>query len=120
MKYRYNTATLYHEANHLRKTNSALFNKIKELALDAAKDPEYFIGCGREPRNGSKGLGKPERLSGTLAGWYSRRITESDRLVYRVEGGVFVIRSVKGHYTSLNSTSSQLWDSQLDEAFGVL
>ena len=32
------------------------------------------------------GIGKPEPLRGTLAGWWSRRITGEHRLVYRVVG----------------------------------
>lgn len=32
------------------------------------------------------GTGKPEPLKGVLQGWWSRRITQEDRLVYRVEG----------------------------------
>jgi toxin YoeB len=37
----------------------------------------------REP---FKGLGKPEPLKHSLAGWWSRRITREHRLVYRVSG----------------------------------
>lgn len=37
-------------------------------------------------RNPFKGTGKPEPLKGDLQGWWSRRITQEDRLVYRVEG----------------------------------
>lgn len=33
-----------------------------------------------------KGTGKPEPLKGDLEGWWSRRITLEDRLVYRVAG----------------------------------
>lgn len=33
-----------------------------------------------------KGMGKPEPLKGDLKGWWSRRITLEDRLVYRVSG----------------------------------
>ena len=33
-----------------------------------------------------KGTGKPELLRGDLQGWWSRRITLQDRLVYRVTG----------------------------------
>lgn len=33
-----------------------------------------------------KGTGKPEPLRGDLQGWWSRRITHADRLVYRVAG----------------------------------
>ena len=39
--------------------------------------------CRRTP---FKGTGKPEPLKGDLAGWWSRRITLQDRLIYRVSG----------------------------------
>ena len=39
--------------------------------------------CQRTP---FKGTGKPEPLKGSSAGWWSRRITKEDRLVYRVTG----------------------------------
>lgn len=39
--------------------------------------------CRRTP---FKGVGKPEPLRGDLKGWWSRRITLEDRLVYRVGG----------------------------------
>ena len=39
--------------------------------------------CQRTP---FKGTGKPEPLKGSLAGWWSRRITKEDRLGYRVTG----------------------------------
>jgi toxin YoeB len=39
--------------------------------------------CKRTPFTGT---GKPEPLKGDLKGWWSRRITLEDRLVYRVTG----------------------------------
>ena len=39
--------------------------------------------CQRTP---FKGIGKPEPLRGDLHGWWSRRLTVEDRLVYRVSG----------------------------------
>ena len=39
--------------------------------------------CSRTPFTGT---GKPEALKGDLKGWWSRRITLNDRLVYRVSG----------------------------------
>ncbi len=39
--------------------------------------------CQRTPFTG---IGKPEPLKGDLKGWWSRRITLADRLVYRVTG----------------------------------
>ncbi len=39
-------------------------------------------------RNGYEGIGKPERLSGDLSAYWSRRIDDANRLVYRIESGV--------------------------------
>ncbi|MCM8732220.1 Txe/YoeB family addiction module toxin [Hephaestia sp. GCM10023244] len=39
--------------------------------------------CRRHP---FKGTGKPEALGGNLSGWWSRRIDQEHRLVYRVSG----------------------------------
>jgi len=50
-------------------------------------------------RNGYDGIGKPEQLSGDLAGWWSRRIDEKNRLVYRLlENGAMEIAQCRGHY----------------------
>lgn len=50
-------------------------------------------------RNGpSTGIGNPELLSGNLAGEYSRRIDEKNRLVYHMEGGRIYIAHCRGHY----------------------
>jgi toxin YoeB len=37
-------------------------------------------------RNPFSGLGKPEPLRGNFKGWWSRRITDEHRLVYRMTG----------------------------------
>jgi len=44
------------------------------------------------------GIGKPEPLRGNLSGWWSRRIDETNRVVYREEDGAVIIASCKGHY----------------------
>ena len=49
-------------------------------------------------RNGYSGIGKPEPLKGEFAGFWSRRIDEVNRLVYRVKDGDIEILSCKGHY----------------------
>jgi toxin YoeB len=55
-----------------------------------AHDPnvlERLNGLIKEcPRTPFRGTGKPEPLKGDLKGWWSRRITLEDRLVYRVSG----------------------------------
>ena len=50
---------------------------------------------GRDPCNG---IGKPEPLKGDLSGFWSRRIDDTNRLVYRVNGELLEILSCKGHY----------------------
>ena len=49
-------------------------------------------------RNPYTGLGKPEPLRGDLSGFWSRRIDEKNRLVYRFSSDVLEIASCKGHY----------------------
>ena len=49
-------------------------------------------------RNNLEGLGKPEPLKGELSGFWSRRIDDTHRLVYRIRGGVLEVLSCKGHY----------------------
>lgn len=49
-------------------------------------------------RNGYEGIGKPEALSGNLAGYWSRRIDDTNRLVYRIKDGKIEIAQCKGHY----------------------
>ena len=44
------------------------------------------------------GIGKPEPLKHELSGFWSRRITEEHRLVYKVEKDELLIASCKFHY----------------------
>lgn len=45
-----------------------------------------------------EGIGKPEPLKNELSGFWSRRIDEVNRIVYRIRDGVLEILSCKGHY----------------------
>jgi toxin YoeB len=51
--------------------------------------------CARTP---FQGTGKPEPLRGDLAGWWSRRLTQEHRLVYRMEGDDLLIAQCRYHY----------------------
>ncbi len=44
------------------------------------------------------GLHRPKALVGTLKGFWSIRINQKDRLVYKVEENKLLIASVEGHY----------------------
>ena len=49
-------------------------------------------------RNPFEGIGKPEPLKENLAGFWSRRIDESNRLVYAVDDNQLTIISCRYHY----------------------
>lgn len=49
-------------------------------------------------RNGYDGIGKPEPLKGDRSGFWSRRIDDSNRIVYRVTEDTVEIIQCKGHY----------------------
>ena len=57
--------------------------RINRLITEATRDP---------------GTGKPERLSGDLTGFWSRRIDQEHRLVYTVDGDQLVIVQARYHY----------------------
>jgi toxin YoeB len=50
-------------------------------------------------RNGYDGIGKPEPLHGDKSGYHSRRIDDSNRLIYRIlESGAIEINALRTHY----------------------
>lgn len=49
-------------------------------------------------RDRYQGIGKPEPLKEYFNGWWSRRIDDVNRIVYRVQGDDIIIASCKGHY----------------------
>ncbi|MDY4123555.1 MAG: Txe/YoeB family addiction module toxin [Ellagibacter isourolithinifaciens] len=49
-------------------------------------------------RNGYDGIGKPEPLRENLSGWWSRRIDDSNRIVYRIREGRIEIIQCGSHY----------------------
>ena len=65
--------------------------RINELLRDIARGSD--LGAPHE------GIGKPEALRHqNLTGWWSRRITDEHRLVYRVHGSDVEIASCRYHY----------------------
>ena len=49
-------------------------------------------------RNGYDGIGNPEPLIGNYSGYWSRRIDEKNRLVYRVLNDTIEIVQCRTHY----------------------
>ena len=74
---------------HWQENDPALLRRVNELIKDVLRTP--FTG-----------IGKPEPLLGDMKGWWSRRITQEHRLVYRVRGSAdeqaLEIASCRFHY----------------------
>jgi len=59
--------------------------RINKLILDAKRSP-------------FDGIGKPEPLKESLTGFWSRRIDDTNRLVYAVKDSSIIILSCRYHY----------------------
>ena len=44
------------------------------------------------------GIGKPEALKHSLSGYWSRRINQEHRIVYKIENDLLYILTLKDHY----------------------
>ena len=78
-------ATAFDDFNSWVKINKKTYSKIVELIKNIRRSP-------------FSGLGKPEPLKNELSGYWSRRINEKDRLVYKVTTDSVIIISCKYHY----------------------
>ena len=66
--------------------DKSIFNKINKLIIETIRTP-------------FSGTGKPEHLKHEFKGYWSRRINEEHRLIYRVEDDFIKIISCKLHYS---------------------
>ena len=62
-----------------------MYRRINRMIEEATRDP-------------GQGIGKPERLTENLSGYWSRRITDEHRLVYTVRGENLIIVQARYHY----------------------
>jgi len=70
---------------YFKNNDKNISKKIDKLIKETLKEP-------------FRGIGKPEKLRGNLSGYYSRRITQEHRLVYKYEDGILIIASCRFHY----------------------
>ena len=63
-----------------------IIKKINNLLSDISRDNPY------------EGIGKPEPLKHAFSGFWSRRITDEHRLVYRVQDNVVQVAQTRYHY----------------------
>lgn len=79
----------WHDYIYWQETDPKIASRINDLIRDMLRHP-------------FEGIGKPEPLRNQLKGYWSRRITQEHRLVYKVEGPsqkqILIIVQCRAHY----------------------
>lgn len=70
---------------HWQKTDKKTLNRINALIKEIQRDP-------------FEGVGKPEPLKHALSGYWSRRINDEHRIVYKIHDGAILIAQLRYHY----------------------
>lgn len=70
---------------HWQKTNRKILMRINTLIEEIKRDP-------------FEGMGKPEPLKHALSGYWSRRINDEHRIVYKVTSDAVYIAQLRYHY----------------------
>ena len=68
-----------------QKQDKRMVERINKLIAEIKREP-------------FSGVGKPEPLKHALSGYWSRRINDEHRMVYRVESGALLIAQLRYHY----------------------
>jgi toxin YoeB len=77
--------TAWEDYLHWQRNDKKIVRRINQLIEDTLRHP-------------FEGIGKPEPLKHELAGYWSRRITDEHRMVYKVVGGELYIVQLRYHY----------------------
>jgi toxin YoeB len=67
------------------KTDKKMLNRINTLIKDIKRDP-------------FDGIGKPEPLKHALSGYWSRRINDGHRIVYKIRQDSLLLAQLRYHY----------------------
>ncbi len=70
---------------HWQATDKTLLRRIHALIKETTRTP-------------FSGTGKPEALKNALAGYWSRRINDEHRMVYKVDGDALLLAQLRYHY----------------------
>lgn len=70
---------------HWQETDKKMQKRINALIKETTRTP-------------FEGTGKPEGLKHALAGYWSRRITDEHRMVYKADGDSLLIAQLRYHY----------------------
>jgi toxin YoeB len=78
-------ANAWEDYLYWQKNDCKVLNRINALIKDIQRQP-------------FEGIGKPEPLKHGLSGYWSRRITDEHRMVYKVEDDSILIAQLRYHY----------------------
>lgn len=70
---------------HGQKQDRHMVERIARLIQETQREP-------------FSGIGKPEPLKHALAGYWSRRINDEHRMVYKIEGHALLLAQLRYHY----------------------
>lgn len=70
----------------LREKDQKLHNNLRKILKEMLRE---------DP---SSGLGKPEPLKHNLSGFWSRRLSQKDRVIYKFDSDYIYIFAIGGHY----------------------
>ncbi len=77
--------TAWEDYLYWQKTDKKLLKRTNELIQAIKRDP-------------FEGIGKPEPLKHDLSGYWSRRIDDEHRIVYKIKDDSLLIAQCRGHY----------------------
>ena len=75
----------WEDYRHWQETDKKMLKRINDLIKETTRTP-------------FEGAGKPEGLKHALAGYWSRRINDEHRMVYKVVGDALLIAQLRYHY----------------------
>lgn len=70
---------------HWQQQDRRMVERINKLIKETQREP-------------FSGIGKPEPLKHALAGYWSRRITDEHRMVYKIDGDSLLVAQLRYHY----------------------
>lgn len=68
-----------------QQTDKQLLKRVNTLIKEIQREP-------------FEGIGKPEPLKHALSGYWSRRINDEHRIVYKIDQGTLLIAQLRYHY----------------------
>jgi toxin YoeB len=77
--------TAWDDYLYWQKTNPKLLKRINALIQEIQRTP-------------FEGIGKPEPLKHELSGYWSRRIDDEHRMIYKVENDAVLLAQLRYHY----------------------